>query len=210
MKKRKFLYTSGMSLGIILSPKINLISNPILSENQLQEGDQSYYPFLYLPLSETDNGGRFGGIGNGPDSPSIWFEKYEPSGTQNPPIDILRIDQEYQIAVKVKNRGKAPAYTLCIDFLQWTSISVVNGVTINYYTFIGIASTNTLDTILMDGEENTFRSTKWVPLPSPKGNVGDFIIRVYDPTSDQLTEYGDHFLYVQGDRHLGHHSYQIA
>ena len=210
MKRRKFLYTTGMTLGVMVLPKSKLLSSPFWGNNEQQDGDESYFPYLYLPLSDADNGDRFGGNGTGPNSPSIWFEKYDPSGSQNPPLDTVSLNQEYQITVKVKNRGKAPAYCLCIDFLQWTSVGVVDSVTINFYTFIGIASTGTLDTILMDGEINIFRSTKWVPLPSPNGNNGDIIIRVYDPTADQLTEYGDHFLYVLKDRHLGHHSFRVV
>lgn len=61
----------------------------------------------------------------------------------------------------------------------------------------------------MGEEQKTFRSERWSPHDPPSGDTVDVIVRIYDPISDNLTNYGDTRLLVQNDRHLGRHYFQI-
>jgi hypothetical protein len=168
------------------------------------DGDCKYYPFLVIPNSTGDRGVRPSTLTPvlGPDSPSIWFEEYNPDGTEGTRVARPIIGGNYQIVVHIENLGSAPSFALCVDFLVWTSTSQEDGNEIHHYSMVSAVRS----AVVMDSAFTEIRSDRWSPGPDRGLFPGDTIIRIYDPLADHYSETGV-WLYVTNDRHLGHKSF---
>lgn len=165
------------------------------------DGPCPVYPFVIVRRDPSDTGSRSLDANDhslGVDSQNIWFEDIATGQS----TAQLSPGNDYRIFAAVSNLGSGPAFTLCVEFLVWTSTVNKGGTTLHQYDIVSTQS----GVGLMPGESRTFQSGPWSPGFGFGLKPGDVIVRAYDPWSDHYTETGS-FLYVNRDRHLGHRAY---
>ncbi|HEX6749468.1 MAG TPA: hypothetical protein VF092_19385 [Longimicrobium sp.] len=168
------------------------------------DGICPYRPYLVVPASFHDKGDRPTTQTPvlGPDSPSVFFEMYSPSGEGGERVQHPQIGGEYTIVVRIENQGNAPAVGLCVDYLEWTRTEG----SIHVYTFSpGLI---TRGGSIMDDSSVEIRSPKWIPKGHDGAVNGDVIVRAFD-VFDPYLDTG-YKLYVTNDRHLAHRSFTAA
>lgn len=158
-------------------------------------------PYIVVRSSPSDNGARSAPANDyalGPDSPSLWIENAATGAV----VTNLTPEVDYVIVASVSNLGDGASYTLCVEFLAWTSTTSESGQPVNHYSLVSSRQ----GAALMPRSTQQFRSEAWTPAFGRGIKPGDVIVRAYDPWSDHYTDTG-RWLYVKQDRHLGHKSY---
>jgi len=156
-------------------------------------------PFLLIPAGPGDRGHR--PLPSNVDSPSIWFETFEPGRETGKPTPAPTKGVPHQVAVRIQNQGASPSFGVCVDFLFHVIDEVENGNTIRRYDVIRYAS----GVQILDAGESIVRFAPWIPGEREKF-PGDVIVRVYDPLMDPYDKTGED-LFVVEDRHLAHRSF---
>jgi hypothetical protein len=208
LSRRTFIVGATASALAIGSEKFVLAQNPEGTHKPSPsdgppecDGTCAVFPFILIARDEQDTGVRSKNPNDhslGPPSPNIWFE--DPITGQH--FDTLTPGQQYLIGVTVKNLGSGPTYTLCVDFMIWTSTQTQGGNTVHNYDIVSVSQ----GLSLMQGQDVTVKSRIWSPTAGMGLKPGDAIVRAYDPWSDHYTETGVQ-LFVNQDRHLAHKSY---
>jgi hypothetical protein len=157
------------------------------------------YPVILIPNGPNDDGHRSTDPNDhslGVQSPNVWFEDVKTGQI----VNALIPGQHYQIVAQVANIGSGPTFSLCVDFMVWTSTDNVHNT--NIYTMVSTKQGQAL----MQNDSIPVRSEPWSPAFGMGLKPGDAIVRAYDPWADHYTQTGE-YLFVNRDRHLAHKPY---